>query len=105
MSDENIRQAVRDLHDLSQHDGEMQEAFQARKIASACIRRNSEVVEKIPQPEIIQRNDIQDNLSQLYAEQEEHDVEQIRHNKESENTRSSSKRQQDILLMGKEVHR
>ena len=101
MSDENIRQAVRDLHDLSQHDGEMQEAFQARKIASACIRRNSEVVEKIPQPEIIQRNDIQDNLSQLYAEQEEHDVEQIRHNKDGENARCSFQTSARHLADGK----
>ena len=77
MSDENIRQAVRDLHNHSRHDGETQEAFQAHKIASTCIRRNSEVVEKIPQPESIQRDNILDDLSQLYAEQEEHDAEQV----------------------------
>ena len=82
MADKNIRQAVRDLHDRSRHDGEMQEAFQAHNIASARIRRNSEAVEKIPQPEIIQRDDILDDLSQLYAEQEEHDAEQVQCNKE-----------------------
>jgi hypothetical protein len=68
VSDKNIHQAVRDLHNHSRHDGEMQEAFQACKIASAHIHRNSEAVEKIPQPEIIQRDDILDNLLQLYAE-------------------------------------
>ena len=77
MSDENIRQAVCDLHDHSRHDGEMQEAFQARKNASARICRNSEAVENIPQPELIPRDDILDDLSQLYAEQEEYDAEQI----------------------------
>ena len=77
MSDENIRQAVRDLHDHSRHDGETQEAFQARKNVSARIRRNSEAVENIPQPELIPRDDILDDLSQLYAEQEEYDTEQI----------------------------
>ena len=105
MSDKNIRQAVHDLHDHSRHDGETPEAFQARKIASACIRRNSEAVENIPQPEIIQRDDILDNLSQLYAEQEEHDAKQVRHNKEGKNICHSSKHQQDISLMGKEVRR
>ena len=45
------------------------------------------------------------NKSQLYAEQEEYDAEQIRHNKDGENAHHSSKRQQDISLMGKEVHR
>ena len=105
VSDKNIRQGVRDLHDRSQHDGETQEAFQAHKIASAHIRRNSEVVEKIPQPEIIQRDDVLDDLLQLYVEQEEHDTEQVRCNKEGENIRRSSKCQRDILLMGKEVHR
>ena len=77
VSDENICQVVRDLHDHSQHDGEMQEAFQACKNASAHIRRNSEVVENIPQPELIPRDDILDDLSQLYAEQEDYDAEQI----------------------------
>ena len=105
VSDENIHQAVHDLHDHSQHDGEMQEAFQARKNASAHIRRNSEAVENIPQPEVIPRDDILDNLLQLYAEQEEYDTEQIRRNKDGENARRSSKRQRDISLMGKEVRR
>ena len=82
MSDENIHQAVHDLHDHSRHAGERQEAFQARKIASACIHRNSKAVENIPQPEIIQRDDIRDDLSELYAEQEEHDAEQVQCNKE-----------------------
>ena len=77
MSDENIRQVVCDLHDYSQHDGEMQEVFQACKNASAHIRRNSEAVENIPQPELIPRDDILDDLSQLYAEQEEYDAKQI----------------------------
>ena len=83
----------------------MQEAFQAHNIASTRIRRNSEAVEKIPQPEIIQRDDILDDLSQLYAEQEEHDAEQVRCSKEGENIYRSSKRQRDISLMGKEVRR
>ena len=77
VSDENIRQAVRDLHDHSWHDRETQEAFQAHKNASACIRRNCETVENIPQPELIPRDDILDDLSQLYAKQEEYDAEQI----------------------------
>ena len=77
MSDENIHQAVCDLHHHSQHDGETQEAFQACKITSTRIHKNSEAVEKISQPEIIQRDDILDNLSQLYVEQEEHDAEQV----------------------------
>ena len=77
VSDENIRQAVHDLHDHSQHDGETQEAFQACKNASARICRNSEAVESIPQPELIPRDDILDDLSQLYAEQEEYDAEKI----------------------------
>ena len=68
---------VRDLHDHSRHDGETQEAFQAHKNASARIRRNSEAVENIPQPELIPRDDILDDLSQLYVEQEEYDTEQI----------------------------
>ena len=105
MSDENIRQAVGDLHDHSRHDGEMQEAFQARKNANARICRNSEAVENIPQPELILRDDILDDLLQLYAEQEEYDAEQIRCNKDGENVRRSSKRQRDISLMGKEVCR
>ena len=102
MSDENIHQAVRDLHDHSWHDGETLEAFQARKNASACIRRNSETVENIPQPELIPRDDILDDLSQLYVKQEEYDAEQIRHNKDGENAHRSSKRQRDTSLMGKE---
>ena len=77
VSDENIHQVVRDLHDHSRHDGETQEAFQARKNVSARIRRNSEAVENIPQPELIPRDDILDDLSQLYAEQEEYNAEQI----------------------------
>ena len=77
MSDTNICQAVCDLHDHSRHDGEMQEAFQACKNASAPIRRNSEAVENIPQPELILRDDILDDLLQLYAEQEEYDTEKI----------------------------
>ena len=77
VSDKNICQAVRDLHDHSWHDGEMQEAFQAHKIASAHIHRNSEAVEKISQLEIIQRDDVLDDLLQLYAEQEEHDTKQV----------------------------
>ena len=55
----------------------MQEAFQAHKIASARIHRNSEAVENIPQPEIIQRGDILDDLLKLYVEQEEHEAEQV----------------------------
>ena len=55
----------------------MQEAFQAHKIASAHIHRNSEAVEKISQLEIIQRDDVLDDLLQLYAEQEEHDTKQV----------------------------
>ena len=105
MSDENIHQAVHDLHDHSRHDREIQKVFQARKIASARIRRNSKVVEKIPQPEITQRDDILDDLSQFYVEQEEHDAEQIRRSKEGKNICRSSKCQGDISLMGKEVHR
>ena len=93
MSDENIRQVVRDLHNHSRHDGETQEAFQACKNASTCIHRNSEVVENILQPEIIPRDDILDDLSQLYAEQEEYDAEQVRHSKDGENTHCSSKHQ------------
>ena len=77
VSDENIRQAVCDLHDHSQHDGETQEVFQACKNASAHIRRNNEAVENIPQPEFIPRDDILDDLLQLYAEQEEYDTEKI----------------------------
>ena len=77
VSDENIHQVVCDLHDYSQHDGETQEVFQACKNASARIRRNSEAVENIPQPELIPRDDILDDLSQLYVEQEEYDTEQI----------------------------
>ena len=68
VSDKNIHQVVCNLHDCSQHDGEMQEVYQAHKIASAHIRRNSEVVEKVPQPEITQKDDILEDLSQLYAE-------------------------------------
>ena len=75
------------------------------KIASARIRRNSEAIENILQPEIIQRDDILDDLSQLYAEQEEHDAEQVRRSKEGKNIHRSSKHQRDILLMGKEVRR
>jgi hypothetical protein len=37
VSDKNIRQAVHDLHDHSRHNGETQEAFQARKIVSALL--------------------------------------------------------------------
>jgi hypothetical protein len=37
VSDENIRQAVRDLHDRSPHNGETQELFQACKIVSAVL--------------------------------------------------------------------
>ena len=105
MSDENIHQAVCDLHDHSWHDGEIQEAFQAHKNASAHICRNSEAVENILQPEIIPRDDILDDLSQLYAEQEEYDAEQVRCSKDGENACRSSKRQRDISLMGKEVRR
>ena len=105
MSDENIHQAVHNLHDRSQHDGETQEAFQACKIAGVHIRRNSEVVEKVLQPEITQKDDILEDLSQLYAEQVEHDTEQVQCGKEGKEIRRSSKCQQDILLMGKEVHR
>ena len=93
MSDENIRQAVHDLHDRSWHDGEMQEAFQACKIARACICRNSKVVEKLPQPEITQMDNILEDLLQLYVEQEEHDAEQVQHSKKSKNIHYSSKHQ------------
>ena len=105
MSGKNIRQAVCDLHDRSRHDREMQEAFQAHKIASARIHSNSEAVEEVLQPKITQRDDILEDLSQLYVEQEEHDTEQVQCNKEGENTRHSSKRQRNISLMGKEVLR
>ena len=77
MSDENIHQAVHDLHDRSRHDGETQEAFQVHKIASACICRNSKAVEKVPLPEITQRDDILEDLLQLYVDQEEHDTKQV----------------------------
>ena len=102
VSDENIRQVVHNLHDCSWHDGETQEAC---KIASTRICKNSEAVEKVPQPEITQKDDLLEDLSQLYAEQEEHDAKQVRCDKEGENIRRSSKCQQDISLMGKEVHR
>ena len=105
MSDENICQVVHDLHDHSRLDRETQKAFQACKIASTRICRNSEAVEKVSQPEITQKDNILKDLSQLYAEQEEHDAEQIRCNKEGKNTCHSSKHQRDISLMGKEVHR
>ena len=93
VSDENIRQVVRNLHDRSWHDRETKEAYQSCKIASTCICRNSEVVEKVPQPEITQKDNILEDLSQLYAEQEEHDTEQVRCDKEEENIRCSSKHQ------------
>ena len=54
VSDENIRHAV---HDCSQHDRETQEAYQACKVVSTHICRNSKVVEKVPQPEITQKDD------------------------------------------------
>ena len=41
------------------------------------ICRNIEAVENIPQPEIIPLDNILDDLSQLYVEQEEHDAEQV----------------------------
>ena len=75
------------------------------KIASTRICRNSKAVEKVPLPEITQRDDILEDLSQLYVEQQEHDAEQVRRGKEGENTCCSSKHQRDILLMGKEVRR
>ena len=63
------------------------------------------MVENIPQPEIISRDDILDNLSQLYVEQEEYDAKQVRCSKDGENACHSSKCQRDISLMGKEVRR
>ena len=79
----------------------MQEAFQVHKIASAHIHRNSEMVEKVPQPDITQKDDILEDLSQLYVEQEEHDTEQVQCNKEGKNIHHSSKHQWDTSLMGK----
>ena len=90
VSDKNIHQAVLDLHDHSWHDREMQEAYQAHKIASTHIHRNSEVVEKVPQPEITQKDNILEDLSQLYAEQVEHDTEQVQHGKEGKDIHRSS---------------
>ena len=89
MSDENIHQVVGDLHDCSQNDG----AFQAHKIVSSHICRNSKAVEKVPQPEITQRHDILEDLLQLYAEQEEHDAEQVQCNNQGENICCSTKHQ------------
>ena len=86
-------QAVCDLHDCSQPDGEMQEAFQAHKIVSAHICRNIKVVEKVPQPEITQRDDILEDLLQLYAEQEQHDAEQVQCNNQCKNMHRSAKHQ------------
>ena len=79
--------------------------YQAHKIVSAHICRNSEAVEKVPQPEITQKDDILEDLSQLYAEQVEHDTKQVQCGKEGKEIRRFSKCQQDILLMGKEVRR
>ena len=44
VSDKNIRQVVCNLHDCCQYDVEMQKVYQAHKITSARICRNSEVV-------------------------------------------------------------
>jgi hypothetical protein len=82
VSDENIHQAVHDLHDHSQHDREMQEVYHACKIVSACICRNNEAVENVLQTEINQKDDILEDLSQLYVEQVEHDTKQVQHGKE-----------------------
>ena len=62
------------LHDHSWHDGETQEVYQAHNIVSAHIHKNSEAVEKVPQPEITQKNNILEDLLQLYAEQVEHNT-------------------------------
>jgi hypothetical protein len=105
VSDKNIHQAVCNLHDCSWHDGETQEVYQSHTIVNAWICRNSEVVEKVSQPEITLKDDILEDLSQLYAEQVEHDAKQVQHDKEGKNILCSSKFQRDISLMGKEVHR
>ena len=104
MSDENIRQVVRDLHDHSWHDGETQEAYQDHKVASTHIHRNSEAVENVPKTEITQKDDILEDLSQLYAEQVEHNTEQIWCDKEGDIICRSFKGLQDVSLTGKEVH-
>ena len=96
---------VCNLHDCSRHDRETQEAHQACKIVSTCICRNSEAVEKVLQPEITQKDNILEDLSQLYVEQVEHDAEQVQRGKEGEEICCSSKCQRAISLMEKGVCR
>ena len=91
VSDENICQVVCNFHDHSQHDRETQEVYQACKVMSAHIHRNSEVVENVPQTEITQKDDILEDLSQLYAKQVEHNTKQVQHEKEDNVAHCSSK--------------
>ena len=105
VSDENIHQVVCDLHDCSQHDGEMQEAYQACKIARECICRNSEMVGTVLCAEITQKDDIFEDLSQLYPEQVEYDTELSQCENKGDIAHHSSKCLQEVLLTGKEVCR
>ena len=79
VSDENICQVVHNLDDFSQHDGEAQEVFQACKVMSTHIHRNSKKVETIPCTEITQKDDLIDDLSHLYAEQVKYNTKKAQH--------------------------
>ena len=69
----------------------MQEAYQTHKLVSACIHRNSGVVETVLHTEVTQKDDILEDLSQLYAEQVEYDTEKVWCEKEGNIAHCSSK--------------
>ena len=96
---------MHDLHDRSRHDRETKEAYHARKTASGRIHRDSEAVEITPQTKVTRKDDLIEDITQLHAEQAAHDAEQLRHEKEDDMGRRSSKRLRDISLTGKEMCR
>ena len=76
LSDDNIRQAMRELHTPTRRTGETQIEFNARKAASLRIRQE-EVDETTSQTRLTRQDELNDELVHLQMEQIAHNAELI----------------------------
>src|SRR6202167_3066714 len=92
VSDENIREAMRNLHMPTRRANESRDEYNSRLAASLCLRKEQEEREKAERRDLQRQRELRDEAEMLRREQEEYNTEQLRREKESETIRKPSER-------------
>ena len=92
VSDENIREAMRNLHMPTRRANESRDEYNSRLAASLRLRKEQEEREKAERRDLQRQRELRDEAEMLRREQEEYNTEQLRREKESETIRKPSER-------------